>query len=87
MLDEIWTASHLFAQLGQLFRSEPSPKRDYNLWGPWPLERESRAIAVLEKVRTGLERSPSPIHVPTNMTNLGDAIHALCSCSTEGLET
>ncbi|KAK4154005.1 hypothetical protein C8A00DRAFT_14848 [Chaetomidium leptoderma] len=56
---------------------------DENDW--WPLEREARNVAILEKVQAGLRQSsPTPVHVPTKRTTRLDCLRCLYAFSADG---
>lgn len=56
--------------------------------GWWPLEREARNVAVLDKVQAGLRQSsPKPIHVPAKRTSRLDCLRCLYAFSAEGLRS
>lgn len=51
----------------------------------WPLEREARNVAVLEKVQAGLRQSsPKPVHVPAKRTTRLDCLRCLYAFSADG---
>ncbi|KAK4139077.1 uncharacterized protein C8A04DRAFT_41003 [Dichotomopilus funicola] len=54
-----------------------------NSW--WPLEREARNVAVLEKIQAGIHQSsPEPIHVPAKRTTRLDCLRCLYAFSADG---
>ncbi|KAH6623430.1 hypothetical protein F5144DRAFT_583213 [Chaetomium tenue] len=54
-----------------------------NSW--WPLEREARNVAVLEKIQAGIRQSsPKPIHVPAKRTTRLDCLRCLYAFSADG---
>lgn len=54
----------------------------------WPLEREVRNVAVLEKVQAGLRQSaPLPIYVPAKRTTRLDCLRCLYAFSTAGRQS
>ncbi|KAL2021181.1 hypothetical protein VTK56DRAFT_7487 [Thermocarpiscus australiensis] len=56
---------------------------DEDQW--WPLEREARNVAVLEKVQAGLRQSsPTPIYVPAKRTSRLDCLRCLYAFSVDG---
>ncbi|KAK3292824.1 uncharacterized protein B0H64DRAFT_326975 [Chaetomium fimeti] len=63
------------------FDSVPDPEHG----GWWPLEREARNVAILEKVQAGLRQSsPEPIHVPAKRTTRLDCLRCLYAFSADG---
>ncbi|KAH6847515.1 hypothetical protein B0I37DRAFT_375248 [Chaetomium sp. MPI-CAGE-AT-0009] len=59
------------------------PKNGHSGW--WPLEREARNVAVLDKVQAGLRQSsPEPIHVPAKRTTRLDCLRCLYAFSADG---
>ncbi len=50
----------------------------------WSLEYEALAVAILDKVQTGLRASQSPIYVPSQRLTRLDALASLYACSLEG---
>jgi hypothetical protein len=75
-LIETWLAD---PQRRQFFDSVPNE----NDW--WPLEREARGVAVLDKVQAGLRQSsPKPVHVPAKRTTRLDCLRCLYAFSADG---
>ncbi|KAL2015729.1 hypothetical protein VTK56DRAFT_4900 [Thermocarpiscus australiensis] len=61
-----------------------SSRRDH---GMWSLEYEALAVAVLEKVCSGLRASRWPVHVPAQRITRLDALASLYACSVEGRQS
>ncbi|KAK4132711.1 hypothetical protein BT67DRAFT_342763, partial [Trichocladium antarcticum] len=68
----------------KIFFDSAAPGETHPQW--WPLEREARTIAVLEKVQAGIRQSsPKPVHVPAKRTTRLDCLRCLYAFSTDGL--